>query len=98
MVPGESLPRWALGCYWRTDGEPLWQNPKYLGDENVDYGFSLEQGENFLIALAENLKVSPDNTLAAFEDPWYWMWRERRLPVNVDPSRTRSRTRKSASA
>ena len=22
--PGEQLPRWALGCYWRADGEPAW--------------------------------------------------------------------------
>ncbi len=28
--PGEPLPRWALGCYWRTDGKPLWQEPKLL--------------------------------------------------------------------
>ena len=28
--PGEQLPRWALGIYWRTDGHPCWHNPCLL--------------------------------------------------------------------
>jgi uncharacterized protein (DUF2126 family) len=24
--PGEEVPRWALGCFWRTDGEALWHD------------------------------------------------------------------------
>src|SRR6266571_7500832 len=37
--PGESLPRWALGCYWRRDGAPVWQDPALTADDERDYGF-----------------------------------------------------------
>ena len=32
--PGEQLPRWSLNCYWRKDGEPIWQNEKLIADES----------------------------------------------------------------
>ncbi|HXL61893.1 MAG TPA: transglutaminase family protein, partial [Mycobacterium sp.] len=30
--PGEPLPRWQIGLFWRTDGEPLWTNQTLLAD------------------------------------------------------------------
>jgi uncharacterized protein (DUF2126 family)/transglutaminase-like putative cysteine protease len=30
--PGEPLPRWQIGLFWRTDGEPLWTNETLLAD------------------------------------------------------------------
>ena len=40
--PGEQLPRWSLNCFWRRDGEPIWQNPELLDDETNDYGVNAD--------------------------------------------------------
>jgi uncharacterized protein (DUF2126 family)/transglutaminase-like putative cysteine protease len=83
--PGESLPRWALGCYWRKDGESIWQDIGLVADETVNYGHGESQARQFVTALAERLGVDPALSIPAYEDIWYHLWKERRLPVNVDP-------------
>ena len=83
--PGESLPRWALGCWWRCDGVPVWNQECLLADDSVDYGFGPDHAQRFIAVLANQLEVDASHALPAYEDTWYYLWRERRLPVNVDP-------------
>ena len=82
--PGEQLPRWALGCYWRKDGDPIWVDEKRCANDGVDYGVSSEDAGRFLQALARRLDVDGRHAQAGYEDAFYYMLRERRLPVNVD--------------
>ncbi len=49
------------------------------------YGFDENHSQKFITALAERLNVGAENAIAAYEDAWYYLWKERRLPVNVDP-------------
>ncbi|SNS39293.1 MULTISPECIES: DUF2126 domain-containing protein [unclassified Azospirillum] len=83
--PGESLPRWALQLYWRRDGDALWAHDEYQADERKDYGFVQEDAERYIRALATRLGIPPEYARAAFEDPWYYIQKERKLPLNVDP-------------
>ena len=83
--PGEQLPRWSLNLFWRKDGEPVWSNPALFADEKRDYGVSDGHAQRFLQALARRLQLDAQQVFPAFEDIWYYLWRERRLPVNVDP-------------
>jgi len=83
--PGEQLPRWSLNCYWRKDGEPIWENPKLIADETKDYGIKEDAARRFLARVALQLGFDPRYVFPAYEDAFYYLWRERRLPVNVDP-------------
>jgi uncharacterized protein (DUF2126 family) len=83
--PGEQLPRWSLTCFWRKDGAPIWTDPSLVADESTNYGAAPAQAANFLRNLAERLGLDPKFVFAAYEDTWYYLWRERKLPANVDP-------------
>lgn len=83
--PGEEVPRWALGCFWRTDGEPLWQDRELLARIDKDYGHGLKEARNFMRTLCRNLGLPSRYLIEAFEDSLYYLWQEQQLPANVDP-------------
>ncbi|MFP6799098.1 MAG: transglutaminase family protein [Pseudomonas sp.] len=81
--PGEQLPRWSLNAYWRRDGEPIWHNPALYADEQQDYAVDAAKAADFLTLLAERLGVDGKYCVPAYEDRFYYLWREQRLPINV---------------
>ena len=83
--PGEQLPRWALSIYWRTDGQPAWKNPALFADEQQPSHYTADDARRFVTTLASRLQVSDRFIKPGYEDVFYYLWRERRLPVNVDP-------------
>ncbi len=87
--PGEQLPRWALNIYWRADGQPVWTNPTLFTDERHPTHYTHQDASRFTQLLAAKLGVTAKYVQTAYEDTWYYLWRERRLPVNVDPFNSR---------
>jgi uncharacterized protein (DUF2126 family)/transglutaminase-like putative cysteine protease len=83
--PGESLPRWALGCYWRADKEPIWNHPALIAEDGRNYGFTEAEARSFISQLANRLGVDPSHVVSGYEDAWHYLLKERRLPANVDP-------------
>jgi len=84
--PGESLPRWALGVYWRKDGVPIWENVDLIADFDHDYGLGPDAARRFARHLAKVLGVSSEFIVPAYEDVAHYLLREQQLPVNVDPT------------
>ena len=83
--PGEQLPRWALSIFWRADGQPTWHNPALFADERDPAHYTADDARRFTQALARKLGLSTQYITPGYEDTWYYLWRERKLPVNVDP-------------
>ena len=87
--PGESLPRWAFGLYWRKDGAPIWTNADLIAKIENPRKAQIEDAERFAAIMAQKLALAADYVMPAFEDPAYWMQREAALPANVSPDNSK---------
>ena len=86
--PGEPLPRWALSCFWRTDGAPLWHDHALIAGERQPRVRTARGGARFVplatARLAPELAVPGSGTCYTLE--------EGDLPINVDPLQTDRRS------
>ena len=84
--PGEPLPRWALGVYWRADGEPLWHDDALLADARVPgTRDDRRRRARSSSARAKRLGFPAGYVLTAYEDVPKVLLDESALPDNVDP-------------
>ncbi|MGA0368168.1 MAG: DUF2126 domain-containing protein [Kiritimatiellia bacterium] len=84
--PGEALPRWAYGIFWRKDGVPLWRDPQWFSKPGQKDGFGPAEAETFTLELSRRLGVFTEHVQSAYEDIAYYLWKEGTLPVNLDPA------------
>jgi len=82
--PGEEVPRWALGVFWRKDGEPLWRDPTLLARVDKDYGHDVNTAARFGQRLCGLLSLPRKCCQFAYEDGLYYLMQEQNLPKNLD--------------
>ncbi len=74
--PGETLPRWAFGLYWRKDGVPIWKNPDLIARIEDSRKADIKDALRFAEGTAARLGLGADYVLPAFEDTAYWLQKE----------------------
>jgi uncharacterized protein (DUF2126 family)/transglutaminase-like putative cysteine protease len=82
--PGESLPRWAFGLYWRKDGKPIWKNADLIARIGGAPRADLADARRLAESTAKRLGLAAKYVMPAYEDPAHWIEREAALPINVD--------------
>jgi uncharacterized protein (DUF2126 family)/transglutaminase-like putative cysteine protease len=83
--PGEPLPRWQYGLFWRKDHYPIWKDPALVAQEGNPKKYNHTDAGKFAKELAKHLAISDDNVSAAYEDSFYYLWSEGRVPANINP-------------
>ncbi len=78
--PGESVPRWAYGVFWRKDGYPMWRSVATLADPSKPGRYGDEEPGVLARGIAEVLGIPQDCVMPALEDVEYYRWRASTLP------------------
>lgn len=88
--PGEPLPRWQIGLYWRRDGLPLWRDAGLLADPWTSGSASVpaDAAQRLVESLAAGLGLPASQVRAAYEDPLARLLASVRMPDGppVEPS------------
>ncbi|MGH1352000.1 MAG: DUF2126 domain-containing protein [Methyloligellaceae bacterium] len=82
--PGEQLPRWAFGLYWRADGEALWENHDLIDSEIPKKAISIEDAKAFSDELCKQIGLPEESAMPAYEDQAHFILSEQKLPLNLD--------------
>ena len=80
--PGEPVPRWAYGLFWRKDGYAMWGRQDLLADLQAPGNSKIEQCEEFAKAVADQLHVPYQCIHPALEDAEYYRWKAATLPTD----------------
>ncbi|MDZ7593361.1 MAG: transglutaminase family protein [Thiobacillus sp.] len=81
--PGEPLPRWALGLYWRRDGKVIWKNDEWLAESGRDYGHTVGDAQRFAETMTPYLGLPSRYVQAAYEDALAALLQEAEIPLNL---------------
>ena len=88
--PGEPLPRWQIGVYWRTDGQPLWRDPRCWPTPRARAAATPADARALVAAIAAALgPARRRRCVPAYEDPLDRCRAEARLPAGDPPPRAR---------
>ena len=85
--PGEPLPRWSIEICWRKDGKNIWHNRKLLSLFSDNPKLPEHTDKIFLKTLTKYLGISDKTVLPTFEDAFYFLWEEGKMPIDVDPTK-----------
>ncbi|TGK35628.1 IMP dehydrogenase, partial [Leptospira gomenensis] len=87
--PGEPLPRWSIGCFWRKDGENLWENSALLADapnasSKNEISDPRKTSEILAGAICRTLGIDLSYMVPMYEDDLYYIWKEGNLPFEME--------------
>ncbi|MGC6430589.1 MAG: DUF2126 domain-containing protein [Jejuia sp.] len=85
--PGEPLPRWSTEICWRKDGKPIWHTKNLLELFADDYKLPANADKKFLKTLTSYLGISDKRIKPTFEDSFYFLWEEGKMPIDIDPTK-----------
>ncbi|MDF1824381.1 MAG: transglutaminase family protein [Verrucomicrobiales bacterium] len=83
--PGEPVPRWAYGIFWRKDGYPMWRENSTQEDPARSGSFHHEDAGKLTREIAAILRISDECVIPACEDIEYYHWKLAALPAHEEP-------------